>query len=94
MKNYDTQAKFYFQVREIMNAFQRPQSLGRIRSILNFPHPAESAIYFRVADSYHFNEDPDPAFNLNADLDPTFHFNANPDPAPHQSDVNQRPLVY
>jgi hypothetical protein len=35
-----------------------------------------------------------PSASLNADPDRTFHFNADPDPAPHQRDVNLRPLVY
>ncbi len=37
---------------------------------------------------------PDPSFHFNVDPDPTFYFDADPDPAPHQSDVNLRPLVY
>jgi|LakMenEpi03Aug12_release.lakeMendotaPanAssembly.Ray.scaffolds.fasta_scaffold2146796_1 hypothetical protein len=43
----------------------------------------------RVADSHHFNTDPDqdPSFCCYAELDATFHFNADPDPnldpAPH-----------
>jgi hypothetical protein len=36
---------------------------------------------------------PDP-YKFNADSEPAFHLNADPDPAPHQSDINLRPLVY
>jgi hypothetical protein len=35
-----------------------------------------------VADPYHFDEDPHPAFQSDADPDPTFHFDADPDPDP------------
>jgi hypothetical protein len=50
----------------------------------------------RVADPHPFNTDPDPFFHFNADPDTIFHFNADLDleSAPHQSDVNLRPLVY
>jgi hypothetical protein len=48
----------------------------------------------RVADQYHFNADPDPAFHLNADPDPALHFGADPDLAPLQSDWTLRPLVH
>jgi hypothetical protein len=36
-----------------------------------------------VADSHHFdaNPDPDPACHFDADPDPTFHFDADPDPS-------------
>ncbi len=34
-----------------------------------------------VADPYHFNADPDPAFNFIAAPDAAFHFNGDPDPA-------------
>ncbi len=33
----------------------------------------------RVANSHHFNVDPDPSFHFNADPDPVFHSNADPD---------------
>ncbi len=46
--------------------------------ITNLWHHVKS----RVTDSYHFDEDPDPAFNFNAD------------PDPYQSDANLRQLVY
>ncbi len=39
-----------------------------------------------VADPHHGDTDPDPSCHFDAHLDP--------DPAPHQSDANQRPLVY
>ncbi len=38
-----------------------------------------------IADSHHFNPDPDPAFHFQA--------NPDPDPAPHQSNGNLQPLV-
>jgi hypothetical protein len=41
---------------------------------------------------FYFNADP--IYHFNADPDPTFYFNADPDPALHQSDPNQRSLVY
>ncbi len=61
-----------------------------------------------VADPYHVDADPDPAFlfdanpdpdpifYLDADSDPTFHFVADPDPdpAPHESETNLQPLAY
>ncbi len=54
----------------------------------------EQTVQHRVVDAHHVNADPDPSFHCNADPDPNpaFHYNANPDPAPHQTDVNQRPL--
>ncbi len=39
-----------------------------------------------VADTHHFNAEPDP--------DPAFHFNADPDPTPLQSDRNLQLMVY
>ncbi len=34
------------------------------------------------------------AFHFNADPDPAFQFNAVPDTVPHHSDASLRPLVY
>ena len=45
---------------------------------------AKSAYIIRVADTHHFDADPDPACHFDADPhpDPTFQFDANPDPDP------------
>jgi hypothetical protein len=59
-----------------------------------------------VADTYHvdadpdpaflFDADPDPTFYLDVDSDPTFHFVADPDPdpAPDECETNLQQLAY
>jgi hypothetical protein len=48
----------------------------------------------RVSDPHHFSAYPDPTFHFNADPDQAVNINADPDPAPHQGDLNLRPLAY
>jgi hypothetical protein len=58
-----------------------------VSSLVADPH------HFNI-DSYHFNADPDTAFNFMLIRIQGFHFKADPDHAPNRNDANLRPLLY